>query len=231
MMVGSQFHPLRDVKRGARVVTLVAGICCALVLAACGGGGGDETAQLNPPSNPPANQSPTISGTPNAQVMQGTQYTFTPTASDPDGNTLTFSISGMPSWATFTPSTGKLQGTPGAGDVGTYSNIVISVSDGTTTVSLTSFSIAVVGTATGQASLSWTPPTQNTDGSALTTLTGYTVYWGSSHGNYTNSVQLNNAGLSSYVVTQLTPGTWYFVVTALSADGESAYSNEAQKTI
>jgi hypothetical protein len=162
--------------------------------------------------------------------MQGQQYSFTPTASDPDGNTLTFSISGMPSWATFSASTGLLQGTPSSADVRTYSNIVISVSDGTATVNLPAFSIAVVGTSTGQASLSWTPPTQNTDGSALT-LTGYTIYWGSSHGTYTNSVQVNNGGLTSYVVTQLTPGTWYFVVTARSANGESAYSNEAQKTI
>jgi hypothetical protein len=221
-------------QHGAKATVFVAGICVALLLAACGGGGEDSAAQQNPPSNPPsnppANGAPTISGTPATQVLQGSQYSFTPTASDPNGDTLTFSIQGMPSWASFTPSTGRLQGTPGAGDVGSYTNIRIAVSDGTTTANLTAFSIAVVGTATGQASLSWTPPTQNTDNSPVT-LTGYRVYWGSSRGNYTNSVTVNNGGLSAYVVTQLTPGTWYFVVTAISATGESAYSNEAQKTI
>ena len=232
MTVDSKFSRVRGIRRSAKATVFAAGICVALVLAACGGGGGDDSAaaQQNPPANPSGNQSPTITGTPATQVMQGTQYTFTPTGNDPDGGTLTFSILGMPSWATFTPSTGKLQGTPGSGAVGNYTNIRISVSDGTATANLAAFSIAVVATASGQASLSWTPPTQNTDGSTPT-LTGYTIYWGTSHGNYTNSAQVNNGGLSAYVVTQLTPGTWYFVVTARSANGESAYSNEAQKTI
>ncbi len=228
MTVGSKFRRVRSVQCTAKASVFVAGVCIALVLAACGGGGGDDTAAAQ--QNPPGNQAPTISGTPASQVLQGNQYSFTPTASDPESNTLTFSIQGMPSWATFTASTGRLQGTPGAADVRTYSNIQISVTDGTTTVNLTGFSITVVGTATGQASLSWQPPTTNTDGSNLT-LTGYTVYWGTSHGNYTNSVQVNNGGLSSYVVTPLTPGTWYFVITARSVTGESAYSNEAQKTL
>ena len=30
----------------------------------------------------------------------------------------------------------------------------------------------------GSATLSWTPPTQNSDGSALTNLSGYSIYWG-----------------------------------------------------
>ena len=201
-------------------------VVSAVVLAACGGGD-EETAAVNPP---PGNQAPTISGNPPAQVMQGSQYSFTPTASDANGDTLTFSIQNAPSWATFNGATGRLEGTPSAANVGTYSNIQISVSDGTATASLPTFSVSVVATATGSVTLSWTPPTQNTDGSALA-LTGYRVYWGSSQGSYANSVTVNTPGIASYVVTQLTPGTWYFVVTALSATGESAYSNEAQKTI
>ena len=57
-------------------------------------------------------------------------YNFQPKASDPDGNTLTFSIQNKPSWLVFNTTTGKLSGTPSSADVGTYSNIVISVSDG-----------------------------------------------------------------------------------------------------
>ena len=80
--------------------------------------------------------------------------------------------------------------------------------------------------------MTWNPPTQNTDGSPLTNLTGYRVYWGTQQGDYPNSVIVNNAGLSSYVVDQLTPATWYFTVTALNAGGfESAFSNVASKQV
>jgi hypothetical protein len=173
-----------------------------------------------------------ISGTPPTSVTAGTAYSFQPTASDPDGNTLTYSIANKPTWATFSTTTGRLQGTPAAGNVGTYANIVITVNDGTTTASLPAFSIAVVAVATGSATLSWTPPTTNTDGSPLTNLAAYRVRWGTAAGNYTSSVTLNNPGLASYVVEGLAPGTYYFVVTALSSTGaESPFSNVANKTI
>jgi len=64
-------------------------------------------------------------------------------SSDPDGDTLSFKISNRPRWAGFDASTGRLNGTPAEGDVGAYNNIVISVTDGTDTVSLSAFSIEV----------------------------------------------------------------------------------------
>jgi hypothetical protein len=138
----------------------------------------------------------------------------------------------MPAWATFSESTGTLSGTPAQSHVGTHANIVITVSDGSATASLPAFSITVTAVSTGSATLSWNPPTTNTDGSPLTNLAGYRVYWGPSIGSYTSSVTLNNPGLASYVVENLGPGTYYFVVTARnSAGGESQYSNVASKTI
>ena len=137
-----------------------------------------------------------------------------------------------PAWATFDTATGRLQGTPTAGQVGTYGNIAISVSDGSASASLAAFSINVVAVANGSATLSWTPPTTNTDGSPLTNLAGYRVRWGPAPGNYTNTVTLNNPGLASYVVTNLVPGTHYFVVTAVNSAGvESQLSNVASKTL
>ncbi len=201
-------------------------VAVASALAACGGGGGDSG------SSGSANSAPTISGTPATQVMTSQAYSFTPTASDADGNTLTFSITNKPSWATFNTATGQLSGTPGAGDVGTYANIVISVTDGTANAALAAFSIQVVATASGSATLNWTPPTQNTDGSSLSDLSGYKVYWGTTQGSYPNSVTLSNPGLTSYVVSQLTPATWYFAMTALNSQGiESALSNATSKTV
>jgi hypothetical protein len=165
-------------------------------------------------------------------VLSGTAYSFQPTAADPDGDTLTFSIANKPSWATFSTSTGRLQGTPSAGAVGTTAGVVISVSDGTAKASLAAFDLAVQAVATGSATLSWMPPTTNTDGSPLGDLAGYKIYWGTSKGSYPNSATVKNSGVATFVVTDLLPGTWYFVVTSFNADGvESAQSNVGSKTV
>lgn len=92
----------------------------------------------------PVNRPPVISGTPATTVTAGNAYRFRPTASDPDGQTLTFSIENGPAWATFSASTGEISGTPAAANVGTYSNVIISVSDGRASVSLAPFAIAVL---------------------------------------------------------------------------------------
>jgi hypothetical protein len=182
--------------------------------------------------NTAPNRAPTISGTPATSVLQGTPYSFQPTAADADGNALTFSITNRPAWATFSATTGQLQGTPGPGDVGTTTGIIIGVSDGTASASLGTFSISVQAVASGSATLSWQPPTTNTDGSSLTNLSGYKVYWGTTAGNYPSSVTVNNPGITTYVVESLTPNTYYFAVKAFNSVGvESAWSNSASKTI
>jgi len=91
----------------------------------------------------PANSPPTISGTPSTSVNAGTAYSFSPTASDSNGSPLTFSIENMPSWATFNKATGLLSGRPSTADVNSYSNIIISVSNGSATAALAAFSISV----------------------------------------------------------------------------------------
>lgn len=181
------------------------------------------------------NSTPIISGTPANTVEENASYSFVPTASDADGQSLSFSITNKPTWAAFNASTGALTGTPGSNDVGSTTNIRISVSDGIVTASLAGFSInvsAVVAT-TGSATLSWTPPTENTDGSTLTNLAGYKIYYGTSAGNYTSTVDLANPGLTSYVVDSLAGNTtYYFVMTAYDVDGnESGYSSMGSKTI
>jgi hypothetical protein len=72
---------------------------------------------------------------------------------------------------------------------------------------------------TGSATLDWTPPTANSDGSALTNLAGYTVYYGTSPDNLTQSVKISNPGLTAYTLSNLTSGTWYFAVTSYSSAG------------
>jgi len=81
-------------------------------------------------------------------------------------------------------------------------------------------------------SLSWLPPTENTNGSALTDLTGYTIYYGTQSQNYTSQIQVTNPGLTTYVVDNLPPGTYYFAVTATASNGlQSGYSPEVTATV
>ncbi|WP_417711751.1 Ig-like domain-containing protein, partial [Pseudoalteromonas ardens] len=113
----------------------------------------------------PVNDAPVISGTPATEVNEDSSYSFTPTSSDVDGDTLTFSIQNAPQWATFDTSTGTLSGTPSNDDVGSYQGIVISVTDGTETVSLTSFDITVSNT-NDAPTISGTPATSVNEDSA-----------------------------------------------------------------
>ena len=89
------------------------------------------------------NDAPVISGSPAATIIQDAQYLFAPTASDIDGDTLTFTIINKPVWASFNVANGVLSGTPTSNDVGTSTGIVIRVSDGTASVALPSFDIKV----------------------------------------------------------------------------------------
>ncbi|HKQ13551.1 MAG TPA: putative Ig domain-containing protein [Steroidobacteraceae bacterium] len=207
-------------------------ILAAVALAGCGGGGDGETQQPSAPAQG-ANQAPTISGSPSTSIVAGQAYSFQPTASDPDGDTLTFSVSNKPSWAAFDSASGKISGTPTAADVATYSNIRVTVSDGKGgSASTAMFAITVSDLGNGSATLSWTPPTQNDDGSALTDLAGYEVRYGKDQANLDRSVQLTNPSLNTYVVDSLTSGTWFFAVRSVSSSGSgSVLSNVASKTI
>ena len=182
--------------------------------------------------SPPVNGAPVISGNPAGAVKIGEAYSFTPNASDTDKDPLTFAIDSKPPWASFDTGTGKLSGQPTLGNVGVYSNILISVSDGAASASLPRFSISVDQVGTLSTTLSWTAPTENEDGTALIDLDGYKIYWGTTPGNYPNSVTINNEGLTTYVVDNLVPGTYEFVATSFNASGvESVYSNPATKVV
>ena len=83
----------------------------------------------------------------------------------------------------------------------------------------------------GEATLSWDAPTTNVDGTPLTDLAGYRIYWGPVSGVYIKPpVDVKN--VLTYKVTGLSEGLTYFVVTAYDTSGnESCYSNEVSKKI
>jgi hypothetical protein len=219
-------------------------VLSAAALSGCGGGDDEEPASGTaqppapapaPPTPPPpgsTNRAPTISGTATPAVNASSPYSFTPSAADADGDSLAFTIQNKPAWATFNTATGRLSGTPSVSDVGTYSNIAISVSDGAATTALSPFAIAVTSVSNGRATLSWTAPTENTDGSSLSNLAGYRIRYGTSASALTQTIVINNASVTTYVVEDLAPSTWFFAVTAVTSSGtESTHSNVASKQI
>lgn len=185
-----------------------------------------------------------IYGTPTTSVAANRYYGFQSWATDTDKRAVTYSIRNKPSWATFDTRYGHLYGVPTSANVGSYQGIVISASDGLSSASLPAFNITVTGTAstgssgggstsgTGSATVNWNPPTQNTNGSTLTNLAGYIIHYGTSTGAMNSSVKVANAGLTSYVVSGLTKGTYYFAVSAYNSSGAtSTLSGVASKTV
>jgi hypothetical protein len=180
------------------------------------------------------NGAPTLSGTPPTTVAVGESYAFRPRVTDPDSTVFRFEIAGKPAWASFDVLTGSLTGTPIEGDEGVYSDIEISVTDGIDTDQLRAFSIEVLaaGNATGSITLRWTPPTQNEDGSQLVDLAAYHIMWTRDGGAFSDSVRINNPAVTRLVVSDLSPGTYDFVATAVNGAGvESRFSNSITRVV
>jgi hypothetical protein len=179
-----------------------------------------------------ANSSPTIAGSPASSTMSGEMYEFVPSASDADGDTLTFDAQNKPAWASFNSSTGKLYGQPTMAHIGNYDGIVVGVSDGTDRASLPAFSVTVSQTAMGVITLNWTAPTENSDGSALMDLSGYKIYKRKNSESFGLEIQIDNPSVTTFDVDQLSPATYYFAATAFNSMGvESSFSAEVTRTV
>jgi Putative Ig domain len=214
-------------------------VAVTLALAACGEGdpvNGSSTATSSASSSSSTTATPTIklSGVPGNTVAVGSQYTFQPSVSTSSG-TVTFSVTGAPTWASFNSSTGELSGTPTANNVGTTPSITITASDGGATATVGPFSIQVTtssASASGSATLSWTPPTENTNGTPITDLAGYEIHYGTSADSLTQTIQVVGAATTEYEISNLAEGTYYFTVTAYNSQGiQSAPSSMASTTI
>jgi hypothetical protein len=174
-----------------------------------------------------------IQGSPATTVKVGQAYSFQPTVPGTTGAAVKFSITNTPSWAKFDATTGTLTGTPSATQVGTYKGITIAAVAGTKTATLPAFSIVVTeGNAQSNVTLSWQAPTMNADGSALVDLKGYKVHYGSASKSYSDTIQVSNPGVLTYVVENLSAGKYYFAVTAYNSAGqESSLSPEVSTQV
>jgi hypothetical protein len=232
--------------RSARIVLVGTIVVASVVLGGCNGSddaataasatgaaGASPAATAGTNSAAVTNAGPTLQGTAITTATVGTVYSFQPQATTPGSASLTFSVTNKPAWATFNAATGQLSGTPSGSDVGSFAGIQISASDGTRSASLPAFAIAVSAPAAGASSinLTWQAPTENSDGSPLTDLKGYKIHYGTQSQNYTGAISVDNPTLTTYLVSSLPAGKYYFAVTAFNAQGtESSPSDEISAT-
>jgi hypothetical protein len=84
----------------------------------------------------------------------------------------------------------------------------------------------------GSATISWDAPTLNTDGTALLDLSGFEIRYGKSSGTLDQSVTISGTGTTTYVIDNLSSGTWYFSVVARNSQGVTSNPSEiASKVI
>jgi hypothetical protein len=144
-----------------------------------------------------------------------------------DSSTLTWSVTGATSctanggWSGSRP----LSGTFGTGPLTSTTSFGLSCSgDGGN--ALQSVSVEVL-----DKWLRWQAPTQNVDGTPITDLAGYVVYWGTQSGSYTGNHRIDDPAVTEWEA-DIAPGDYYFALTAFDAAGnESDYSNEVRKRI
>jgi hypothetical protein len=221
-----------------RVATPLLLLSLILGLAGCGGAGVgnplNSAASLSTETSLETPGALVLAGTPPASVSVGDPYYYAPTVSQ-GSVPVSFSIQGQPAWTSFDYQTGALAGTPTAGAIGLSGGIIITAYNSVNTVSVGPFAIQVVpagGPTTGSATLTWSPPTVNTDGSPLTNLAGYYVHFGTSEASLTQIIELTDSSATTYVVSNLSPGKYYFAVSAYNSLGlEGAWSNIGSKSL
>ena len=190
--------------------------------------GGCQAAILNPKAERPTDEfrcnraALLLAGVPPRSVLVGSQYRFRPLMIAAPDATVTFSVKNRPTWATFDATTGLLEGVPSVADAGTDNDVVISASTGKVAATLPQFAITVMQPTKGTATLSWVPPTTNSDGTPITNLVGYRIIYGNSPSELTRAVSVDRATLTNYVIDNLTPGRWYFAIEAVNDVGETS---------
>lgn len=199
-----------------------------LIICACSSGGGGLPANVAPS---PTGLSVTITS-PDATVIDTTddQMTVAGVATSDVG------VSSV-SWESDHGEKGSASGT----DAWEIASIPLEIGANTITVTASNSAgesrtdkivINRESAGKGSVTLSWTAPTQRTDETPLSDLTGYKIFYGRMSGIYDYEIDVPQAGIATYVVENLVPGDWYFTMSAYDSAGlESAPSNEVLRTV
>jgi putative Ig domain-containing protein len=226
---------------GTRSLVVAAFVLVSASLVGCGDDGSataksiGSTSPSYPISRAPAAAGTAITGIPTTTAVVGQPYSFQPlvTTTASAAAAPTFNIAHLPAWAKFSTQTGQISGTPAASQIGQYPGIVITAIAGKSSVALPAFTITVAAAGSeSTVTLSWQPPTENADGTALVDLKGYKVHYGPASKSYSDTIQLTNAGLTNYVIQNLPSGEYYFAITSYNSKGiESSLSPEVSTTV
>jgi hypothetical protein len=158
------------------------------------------------------NTTPTINGVPETAISEGAFYNFMPSAYDPDGDALNFSITNLPHWASFNTSTGAVYGTPTATDIGQYQNILITVSDGQTMASLSGFDLEVLEV-----------PVEVPINPLAHQITGYTIYMGTAPDALALQTTLDTGSDLGFSAELMASDTFYFSIIAHDINGDNIF--------
>ena len=86
--------------------------------------------------------------------------------------------------------------------------------------------------ATGTMTVAWAAPLTSADGLKMADLAGYRVYYGTTSGNYTSTIDVPGATALTYTISGLPTNTYYVIVKAYdSSNNESSASSEVSKAI
>ena len=194
---------------------LVAG---ALV-SSCGGGGNTESA---PPTNAGVADAQTVDNTARRQVA-GTTETWTPLASENQS----FTTTGTQVVRFGNPWVAWVQKTiTGAGQC---TNAFF----GSDPIQGVSKVCQVQAQGGGSLTVSWSTPSQNTDGTSLSNISGYRIAYGTSPSSLSQSVNVSGSTATSVVIGSLASGTTYhFAVSTANTGGTySALSGTVSSTV
>ena len=193
----------------------------AVIQASLGGISGDSMINITDATLVSITVTPT-----NPSIAMGTTQQFTATGTY--SNNTTQNLTATATWSSSGAGVATISNAAGSNGVAT------SVAAGTTMITAALGSVSgtaalTVASNAAAMTLAWDAPTTNADGTPLNDLAGYKIYYGVSSGNY--SVVIDAGNVSSYDISNLPAGTYYFAITAYDTSyNESTYSNEVIKT-
>jgi poly(3-hydroxybutyrate) depolymerase len=144
-------------------------ICAiTLILAACSGGGGSSSGTvISGGGGGGSNSAPVITSTAPTNAVEATLYTYQASASDADGDILSWALITFPSGMTVNGS-GLVQWTPSAAQVGSH-NVRLDVSDGMVSASQNwTITVSAAGSGNQPPVITSTAPTTATEGQQYT---------------------------------------------------------------